>query len=56
MKPYPVEITYSRINSLIGKEITKDEVKTILKGLEIEIKSETKRVSLWMFQLIVWMY
>ncbi|HOI27943.1 MAG TPA: phenylalanine--tRNA ligase subunit beta [Paludibacteraceae bacterium] len=42
MKPYPVEITYSRINSLIGKEITKDEVKTILKGLEIEIKSETE--------------
>lgn len=39
--PFPVELTYDRINSLIGKEITKDEVKTILKGLEIEVKSET---------------
>lgn len=41
-KPFPVEITYDRINSLIGKEIKKEEVKAILKGLEIEIKSETE--------------
>lgn len=39
--PFPVELTYERINSLIGKEITKDEVKTILKGLEIEVKAES---------------
>ncbi len=39
--PFPVNLSYEKINSLIGKEITKDEVKTILKGLEIEIKNES---------------
>lgn len=39
--PYPVNLTYEKINSLIGKEISKQDVKTILKGLEIAIKSET---------------
>ncbi|MCQ2226038.1 MAG: phenylalanine--tRNA ligase subunit beta [Paludibacteraceae bacterium] len=38
--PFPVELSYNKVNSLIGKEIKKDEVKTILNGLEIEVKSE----------------
>lgn len=40
--PFPVELSYERVNSLIGKELTKEEVKTILRGLEIEVKSETE--------------
>lgn len=39
--PFPVTLSYNKVNTLVGKEITKDEVKTILKGLEIEIKSES---------------
>lgn len=38
---FPVELSYNKVNSLIGKEIKKEEVKTILNGLEIEIKSES---------------
>lgn len=38
--PFRVDITFDKINSLIGKELEKDVVKTILKGLEIEIESE----------------
>jgi len=37
-----VEITFEKINSLIGKEIGKDTIKAILKGLEIKIASETE--------------
>lgn len=36
-----VEISYPKINSLIGKELSKEAVKSILSSLEIEIKSET---------------
>lgn len=36
-----VEISYPKINSLIGKELSKETVKSILSSLEIEIKSET---------------
>lgn len=42
IKPFPVNITYNRINSLIGKEIGKDNIKKILGGLEIAIKNETE--------------
>lgn len=35
-----VDISYNKINSLIGKEIPQDTVKSILKSLEIEIKDE----------------
>ena len=42
IKPFPVSLNYQTINSLIGKEIKKDEVKKILNGLEIEVKSETE--------------
>lgn len=35
-----VEITFDKINSLIGKEIGKETIKAILKGLEIKIAEE----------------
>lgn len=35
-----VELQYTRVNNLIGKEIPKDTVKSILKSLEVEILSE----------------
>ena len=38
---FPVEVIYSNINRLIGKEIPKETVKRILDSLEIVIKSET---------------
>lgn len=41
MKPYTVELTYNRINSLIGKVIPVETVKSILDSLEMEIVSET---------------
>ena len=42
VKPYEVELTYSKINGLIGKEIPKDTVKSILDSLEMKIVSETE--------------
>ncbi|MFT4169840.1 MAG: phenylalanine--tRNA ligase subunit beta [Dysgonomonas sp.] len=36
-----VELTYAKVNSLIGKELSKETVKSILASLEIEIKSES---------------
>lgn len=41
MKPYRVELTYAKINGLIGKEIPVETVKNILVSLEMEIVSET---------------
>jgi len=41
IKPFEVDITFNKINSLIGKEIEKETIKTILHHLEIEITSET---------------
>ncbi|MCD8270306.1 MAG: phenylalanine--tRNA ligase subunit beta [Parabacteroides sp.] len=41
VKSYTVELTYSKINSLIGKEIPVETVKSILASLEMEIVSET---------------
>lgn len=41
VKPYTVELTYDKINSLIGKEIPVETVKSILASLEMEIVSET---------------
>lgn len=35
-----VELSYNRVNSIIGKTIEKDTVKSILKSLEIEIVNE----------------
>ena len=39
--PYIVEVTYKKINALIGKAIPVETVKSILSSLEIEIVSET---------------
>lgn len=46
---YPVEIerpkvvlSYDKTNKLIGKEIPKDDIKSILKSLDIEIEAESK--------------
>ena len=36
-----VELTYTKVNSLIGKELSNETIKSILSSLEIEIKSET---------------
>lgn len=38
---FKIEVAYSRINGLIGKNIEKETVKNILKSLEIEILSES---------------
>lgn len=38
--PFNVDITFEKINSLTGKEISKEDIHTILKGLEINIASE----------------
>jgi len=41
VNPYPVTLTYKKINSLIGNEIPADVVKSILASLEMEIIAET---------------
>jgi phenylalanyl-tRNA synthetase beta chain len=43
VKGFPVEITYHNVNRLIGKEISKEELKSILASLEIDIIRETER-------------
>ena len=40
---FPVEITYHNVNRLIGKEIPKDELKSVLQSLEITIEKESER-------------
>jgi len=37
---YPVELHYDYVNSLIGKEIDKDTIKSIVKSLEMQITAE----------------
>ncbi len=39
-EPFPVTIDIHRVNSLIGKAIGEDAIETILRALEIEIKSK----------------
>lgn len=39
---FPVNLSYQKVNTLVGKEITKDQIKTILNGLEIKIKDENE--------------
>lgn len=41
VEPYRVEIAYSKINSLIGKVIPVETVKSIVDSLEMKIESET---------------
>lgn len=40
--PFPVTLTYEKIDTLIGKHIPADTVKNILRSLEIEIVGETE--------------
>lgn len=40
-EPYTVEVTYEKINTLIGKAIPVETVKSILTSLEMDIVSET---------------
>ncbi|MCC8153303.1 MAG: phenylalanine--tRNA ligase subunit beta [Tannerellaceae bacterium] len=40
-KPYDVEVTFHKINTLIGKEIPVETIKSILESLEIQIVEET---------------
>jgi phenylalanyl-tRNA synthetase beta chain len=42
IKPFDVTLSFDKINTLIGKEIPKETVKSILKSLEIEIVSENE--------------
>lgn len=39
---FAVDLSYAKMDSLIGEVIDREEVKSILKDLEIEIKKETK--------------
>jgi phenylalanyl-tRNA synthetase beta chain len=41
MEPFGVDVTYKKINTLTGKTIPVDTVKSILSSLEIEIAAET---------------
>jgi len=41
VKPFDVSLTYHKINTLIGKEIGKENIETILNALEIKIVSQT---------------
>jgi phenylalanyl-tRNA synthetase beta chain len=41
IEPFDVDITYKKINTLIGKNIPVETIKSILESLEMEIKSET---------------
>ena len=42
VRNFKVEVSYNRINTLIGKQIDPETIKNILKSLEIEILSETE--------------
>jgi len=42
IKPYEVKVSYKNITRLIGKELGQERIKTILKGLEIEIAEENE--------------
>ncbi len=38
-----VEIDFAKVNALIGKEISRPDIKNLLKGLEIEIEAEKEK-------------
>lgn len=42
IKPVEVDLRYDRVNQLIGKEISVDEIKTILNALNMRISAETR--------------
>ena len=41
---FKVSLSYGKVNSLIGKELSHEEIKTILSALEITVDSETEEV------------
>ena len=41
MEPFSVDVTYKKINALIGKELPANTIKSILASLEMEITAET---------------
>lgn len=41
IQDFSVQLSYAKVNSLIGKELSKETVKGILAGLEIKIENET---------------
>lgn len=41
VEPYTVELNYKKVNTLIGKDIPEETVKSILESLEMKIVSET---------------
>ncbi|MBS1521261.1 MAG: phenylalanine--tRNA ligase subunit beta [Bacteroidetes bacterium] len=41
--PFEVDITYKNVDRLIGKSITHQEIKSIIKALDIEIVSESEK-------------
>jgi phenylalanyl-tRNA synthetase beta chain len=43
VKGFPVETSWSNIRRLIGKELGKETIKTVLKDIEIKIEKETER-------------
>ena len=42
LAPYTVELTYNKVNSLVGKVIPKETIKSILDSLEMKIVAETE--------------
>ena len=46
IEPKQVQVTYKKINTVIGKEISEKEIKSILKALEINIISENNETLL----------
>ena len=45
IKPFDVEVSLQKINSLIGKEIGEDNIEKILNALEIKIKNKEQRAT-----------
>jgi phenylalanyl-tRNA synthetase beta chain len=41
VQPFPVEITYKKVNRLIGQLIPQEEIKSIIKALDIQVVNET---------------
>lgn len=44
LEDYPVVANYNNINRLIGQELPKDTIKTILASLDIKVQSETDQI------------
>ncbi|WP_420385326.1 phenylalanine--tRNA ligase subunit beta [Roseivirga sp.] len=42
IQDFSIEVTYHRINQLIGKELTKEQIESILNGLDIQLENKTE--------------